>query len=96
MDADGFEGIGNGRPDLAGLVTRRLEEYVALWEGAATKLRDSSYRSEDLLDDWFRFWGKAIRDMTAGAALLWSAGTGSAARPSANRDHHRTRGADEQ
>lgn len=76
MDADGFEGTGNGRPDLAGLVTRRLEEYVALWEGAATKLRDSSYRSEDLLDDWFRFWGKAVRDMTAGSALLWGAGTG--------------------
>ncbi len=95
MDADGFEGTEDGRPDLAGLVTRRLEEYVELWEGAAAKLRDSSYRSEHLLDDWFRLWGKAVRDMTAGAALLWSAGAGSAPPPSANRDHNRTRGADE-
>jgi hypothetical protein len=96
VDDDGFEGTGEGRLDLADLVTRRLEEYVALWEGAATKLKDSSYRSEDLLDDWFRFWGKAVRDMTAGAALLWSAGTRSEARPSANGDYRRTREADEQ
>jgi hypothetical protein len=94
VDADGFEGTGNGRPDLAGLVTRRLEEYVALWEGAATKLRDSSYRSEDLLDDWFRFWGKAARDMTAGAALWWGAAAGGAPRQSVNRDDGRASGAD--
>jgi hypothetical protein len=63
-------------PALPRMMTRRAQEYSELWEGAATKLRDSSYRSEDLLDDWFRFWGKAVRDMTAGPALLWGAGTG--------------------
>jgi hypothetical protein len=65
---------GDGQPDLAGMVARRMGEYGELWEGAATKLRGSSYRSEDLLDDWFRFWGKAVRDMTAGPALLWGMG----------------------
>jgi hypothetical protein len=58
----------------AGMASRRLQEYGELWEGAAAKLRDSSYRSEDLLDDWFRFWGKAVRDMTASSALLWGMG----------------------
>jgi hypothetical protein len=67
------QGIRPGEP-TAGMVARRLREYGELWEGAAAKLRDSSYRSEDLLDDWFRFWGKAVRDMTAGPALLWGMG----------------------
>ena len=95
MDADGFEGAGNGRPDLARLVTQRLEEYVELWEDAAAKLRDSSYRSEHLLDDWFRLWGKAVRDMTAGAALFWGAGAGNAPQAGANRNHGRTPRAEE-
>jgi uncharacterized heparinase superfamily protein len=56
------------------MLARRMREYGELSEGAAAKLRDSSYRSEDLLDDWFRFWGKAVRDMTAGTALLWGMG----------------------
>jgi hypothetical protein len=75
------------RPDLPGLMTRRLQEYGELWEGAAAKLRDASYRSEDLLDDWFRFWGKAVRDMTAGPALLWGAGTERAPQRSARQEH---------
>ena len=58
----------------SGMLARRMREYGELWEGAAAKLRDSSYRSEDLLDDWFRFWGKAVRDMTAGPAMLWGVG----------------------
>lgn len=62
------QGVGGG------MVSRRIQEYGELWEGAAAKLRDASYRSEDLLDDWFRFWGKAVRDMTAGPALLWGMG----------------------
>ena len=94
MNADGFEGTEDRRPDLDRLVRRRLEEYIELWEGAAAKLRNSSYRSEHLLDDWFRFWGKAVRDMTAGSALLWSAGTGSAPRQSVNRDDGRASGTD--
>jgi hypothetical protein len=72
--ADQFDNSQDGWRDLVRLATARTEEYVQLWEGAATKFKDSSYRSEDLLDDWFSFWGKAIRDMTAGAALLWTAG----------------------
>jgi hypothetical protein len=70
------EAPGDGEPDVPRMMLRRAQEYGELWEGAAAKLRDSSYRSEDLLDDWFRFWGKAVRDMTAGSALLWGAGTG--------------------
>ena len=76
-----------GRPDLPGLMTRRLQEYGELWEGAAAKLRSASYRSEDLLDDWFRFWGNAVRDMAAGPALLWGAGS-ETARPRSTRQEH--------
>jgi hypothetical protein len=83
-------GARDGQPDLAGMVARRIREYGELWEGAAAKLRDSSYRSEDLLDDWFRFWGKAVRDMTAGPALLW--GLGTAPRPDAPGDRGPGRG----
>jgi hypothetical protein len=61
--------------DLVRLATLRMEEYAQLWEGAAAKLRDSSYRSEDLLDDWFKFWGKAARDVTAAGAFWWTAST---------------------
>ncbi len=74
MKADRLDDGQDGWRDLVRLATARTEEYVQLWEGAAAKLKDSSYRSEDLLDDWFSFWGKAIRDMTAGAAVLWTAG----------------------
>ena len=80
------QGIAGGQPDPSRMVARRLREYGELWEGAAAKLRDSSYRSEDLIDDWFRFWGKAVRDMTAGPALLWGVGTGPAGRPDAAKD----------
>jgi len=80
------QGIAGGQPDPSRMVARRLREYGDLWDGAAAKLRDSSYRSEDLIDDWFRFWGKAVRDMTAGPALLWGVGTGPAGRPDAAKD----------
>lgn len=81
-DADSAPG---GPPDVNRLMRRRFEEYVRLWEDAATKLRHSSYRSEHLLDDWFTFWGKAVRDMTAGSALLWRAAVGTTA---GDRDRH--------
>ena len=86
MKADGFEDNQDGWRDLVRLATARTEEYVQLWEGAAAKFKDSSYRSEDLLDDWFSFCGKAIRDMTAGAALLWTAGVRDVPRRAATRD----------
>jgi hypothetical protein len=76
------EAPGDGEPDVPRMLQQRAQEYGDLWEGAAAKLRDSSYRSEDLLDDWFRFWGKAVRDMTAGSALLWGAGAGTTPRRS--------------
>ena len=72
--------------DLVRLAAGRTEEYAQLWEGAVAKLRDSSYRSEDLIDDWFKLWGKAMRDMTAGAALLWTAGLRDAPGRPATRD----------
>ena len=86
MKADGFDDSQDGWRDLIRLATARTEEYVQLWEGAAAKLKDSTYRSEDLIDDWFSFWGKAIRDTTAGAALLWTAGVRDAWGRSATRD----------
>ena len=65
--------------DLGPLLARRAAEYLDLWEGAVAKLTASSYRSEDLLDDWFRLCGMSVRDMTACAALMWRA-AGSAPR----------------
>jgi hypothetical protein len=90
-EAPGDGAPGDGEPDVPRMMLRRAQEYGALWEGAAAKLRDSSYRSEDLLDDWFRFWGKAVRDMTAGSALLWGAGAGTTSqrseRPQEDQGH---------
>jgi hypothetical protein len=63
----------DGEPDIGSLLARRLAEYVDLWEGVATRMSSSTYRSEHLLDDWFRLCGMAARDMTAGAALMWGA-----------------------
>lgn len=96
VDAVGSsEGDRSGYPDVERLVKRRFREYVELWEGASSKLKASSYRSDDLLDDWFRFWGNAVRDMTAGSALLMGVGLPNAARR--KRDSHDAwaRGADE-
>jgi len=86
VKADRFDGSQDGWPDLVRLATGRMEEYAQLWEGAAAKFSDSSYRSEDLIDDWFKLWGKAIRDMTAGAALLWTAGVRDALGRTAKQD----------
>jgi hypothetical protein len=86
VKADRLDDSQDGWRDLVRLATQRTEEYVQLWEGAAAKLSDSSYRSEDLVDDWFKFWGKAIRDMTAGAAFLWTTGTRNVPGRPAERD----------
>jgi hypothetical protein len=86
VKADRFDDSEDGWRDLVRLATARTEEYVQLWEGAAAKLKNSTYRSEDLIDDWFSFWGKAIRDTTAGAALLWTAGVRDARGRAATRD----------
>jgi hypothetical protein len=86
VKADRFDDSADGWRDLVRLATARTEEYVQLWEGAAAKLKNSTYRSEDLIDDWFSFWGKAIRDTTAGAALLWTAGVRDARGRAATRD----------
>jgi len=86
VKADRFDGSQDGWPELVRLATGRMEEYAQLWEGAAAKFSDSSYRSEDLIDDWFKLWGKAIRDMTAGAAVLWTAGMRDAPGQGAMRD----------
>jgi hypothetical protein len=84
--ADRSDDSQDGWRDLVRLATARTQEYVQLWEGAAAKLKDSSYRSEDLIDDWFSFWGKAIRDTTAGAALLWTTGMPDVRGRAATRD----------
>lgn len=86
MTADRFDDSQDGWRDLIRLATQRIEEYAELWESAAAKFSDSSYRSEDLIDDWSKFWGKAIRDMSAGAAFLWTAGMRDAPGRGAMRD----------
>jgi hypothetical protein len=86
VEADRVGSSQDGQRDLIRLATRRIEEYAQLWEGAAAKFSESSYRSEDLIDDWFKFWGKAIRDMSAGAAFLWTAGMRDAPGRDAMRD----------
>ena len=86
MNADRFDSSQDEWCDLIRLATKRTEEYAQLWEGAAAKLSDSSYRSEDLIDDWFKFWGKAIRDMTTGTAFLRAAGMRDAPGRGATRD----------
>jgi hypothetical protein len=64
---------------LSALAERRVTEYVDLWEHAVSRLANSEYHSEDLLDDWFSWWGKWVRDSTAATAWLWRAYTDEAA-----------------
>jgi hypothetical protein len=54
----------------------RLNEYVEVWERAASRLVKDEYHAEDLLDDWFTLWGKWVRDSTAATALAWRAYAG--------------------
>lgn len=54
----------------------RANEYRTLAESAQAKFRASSYRSEDLVDDWFTVSAKAARDVTAAATFFWSRLTG--------------------
>ncbi len=54
-----------GPDDLRPLVGQRMTQYVALWEEASAKLAAGTYRSEDLVSDWFRWMGLAARDATA-------------------------------
>ena len=60
-------------PDLERLLASRAAEYLQLWQRAATKFGTGSYRSADLIDDWFSWYGMAVRDVTAATALLWTA-----------------------
>ena len=59
--------------DLSSLLGRRLNEYVEVWDRGVSKLLNSSYHAEDLLDDWFTIWGKAVRDSTTAVAATWQA-----------------------
>jgi hypothetical protein len=68
-----------GADDLArasAQMSGRLNEYVDVWERAASRLVNDEYHAEDLLDDWFTLWGKWVRDSTAATALAWRAYTG--------------------
>jgi hypothetical protein len=57
-------------PDPAGRVAR----YADLWAAASAKLAAGSYRSEDLVDDWFAWLGLAAKDATAALTLLAASG----------------------
>ena len=50
---------------------RRVTEYVEVWESVVSRMAGAEYHSEDLVDDWFSWWGKVARDSTAAAALAW-------------------------
>jgi hypothetical protein len=76
--------------EISGLVARRATEYVELWESTMAKVAASDYHSDDLVDDWFTWWGKWVRDSTAIAALTWrtyEAGTPASHDASAAREH---------
>lgn len=69
------------------LIGERATEYIGILEAATAKMMTGSYRSEDLIDDWFAWWGRAARDVTAAATL----GFKTVAQPSsatANEDAH--------
>lgn len=68
-------------PNLERLLARRAAEYLRLWQRAAAKFSTSSYRSADLIDDWFTWYGMAVRDGTAATALLWTASADGTRRP---------------
>ena len=53
----GFVTAPPGPDDPRPLVGQRMTQYVALWEEASTKLAAGTYRSEDLVSDWFRVDG---------------------------------------
>jgi hypothetical protein len=57
------------RTDASAAATR-LARYLDLWESANGKLSAGTYRSEDLVDDWFTWVGLAARDATAALTLL--------------------------
>jgi hypothetical protein len=65
--ADDTDRIGRA----SALAARRAAEYVELWEHTMARLANSEYHAEDLLDDWFAWWGKLVRDSTASAAWMW-------------------------
>jgi hypothetical protein len=67
------------------MFTRRVEDYVELWEGALEKFRRSDYHAEDLLTDWFQLCGNALRDATAISTLIWRAAGTSVSRPPAGK-----------
>lgn len=56
--------------DPAALLQERMAQYGELWNGARTKLAAGDYHAEDLVDDWFRWWGMAARDAIAAVALI--------------------------
>lgn len=60
-----------GGEALGDLLRQRMAGYAELWQGAAGKLSEGTYRSDDLLDDWFRWCGMVARDTTAAATLLF-------------------------
>jgi hypothetical protein len=76
-----------GPDDLRPLVGQRMTQYVALWEEASAKLAAGSYRSEDLVSDWFRWMGLATRDATATWAVAFGPAAASAATASADEAH---------
>lgn len=77
--------------NLDQLMARRAGEYLRLWQRAATKFSTSSYRSADLLDDWFSWYGMVVRDATAATALLWTAGGQRQRRPGRDATAERPR-----
>ncbi len=72
---------GPSGPDAATLFRQRIAQYGELWNGARAKLAAGDYHAEDLVDDWFRWWGMAARDATAAVALMVDAMPGQPAKP---------------
>ena len=52
-------------------IGRRVNEYVDIWEKAASRLLAADYHAEDFVDDWFAWWGKWARDSAAAVTVAW-------------------------
>lgn len=70
-ESHGPGGDGGAAGPTPAMLAGRLDEYRQLWERAATRLAHDEYHAEDLVDDWFSWWGKVVRDTSALAALAW-------------------------
>jgi hypothetical protein len=67
------------RDNPGAVLAGRLAQYTSLWERAGQRLLKDDYHAEDLVEDWFTWWGMWVRDSAAAATLGWRTVTKDAA-----------------